>query len=172
VHADRPEARFLVACFKPAHRDQVLDRLRNESLPAEVHVGRTPEIIALADACVSVSGSVSLELLARRVPTVVVYRINPLYVCLRRFVLNVPYVSLVNLLAGRDLYPEYVTSSDDPTGPAGHLIRWLGDPSGAVQLRSRLGDVLARVGQPGACARAAGVIAELIESRRPGKRAA
>jgi lipid-A-disaccharide synthase len=65
VHRDRPDARFLFACFNDKHRNIVLHRLNREQLPAEVHVGKTPEIIELAEACVSVSGSVSLELLHR-----------------------------------------------------------------------------------------------------------
>ena len=62
IHAARPDTRFLVAAFNESQaaigpRGAAAD----ESLPIEVHVGRTPEIIELADACIAVSGSVSLE---------------------------------------------------------------------------------------------------------------
>ena len=45
-------------------------------LPIEVCVGRTPELIHLADCCMAVSGSVSLELLYHTKPTVILYWIR------------------------------------------------------------------------------------------------
>ena len=165
VHVARPDARFLVGCFRPGHRDQVKSRLQGMRLPAEVLVGRTPEVIALADACAAVSGSVGLELLYRRVPTVVVYRVNPLYVRLRRILIKVPYVSLVNLLADRELYPEFVTSSTDPSGPAAPIIRWLNHPPERQAVRDDLDRLLAVVGRPGACRRAAEAVIDLVSRR-------
>src|SRR4051794_3222502 len=164
VHAARPEARFLVACYQPKQADQVRARLDREPLPAEVQVGRTPEVIALAEACVAVSGSVSLELLARGVPSVVVYRVNPLYMRLSRVLLSVRHISLVNLLAGRELFPEFLTSRRDPAGPAGHIIRWLAEPAAAESVRADLARLRAEVGRPGACRRAAEAIVDLARA--------
>ena len=59
--AARPDVRFLVAAFNERQAATVRAPRPRGRLPVEVHVGRTPEIIELADACISVSGSVSLE---------------------------------------------------------------------------------------------------------------
>ena len=53
VHADRPETRFLVACYRDEHKSQVEERLRQFDLPIEAHAGRTAEIIHLAKATVA-----------------------------------------------------------------------------------------------------------------------
>ena len=75
VRAARPDVRFLVAAFNERQAATARAAMAAEpGLPVEVHVGRTPEIIELADACISVSGSVSLELMYRAKPTVIVYR--------------------------------------------------------------------------------------------------
>jgi len=71
VHAARPDTRFLVAAFNQRQAEAVRAILP-AGLPVEIHVGRTPEIIELAEACIAVSGSVSLELMYRAKPTVVV----------------------------------------------------------------------------------------------------
>src|SRR5262249_11987713 len=77
IHAERPDTRFLVACFRPAQQQYVEAYLRRRGLPAiETHVGRTPEILHLAETCVAVSGSVGLELLWHGKPAVVLYRIG------------------------------------------------------------------------------------------------
>ena len=38
-----------------------------------------------------------------------------------------PYISLVNLLAGKELYPEFLSHRDEAEGMAAHVLRWLDD---------------------------------------------
>src|SRR5262249_49209819 len=69
IRSARPDARFLVAAFNDRHAGTVREAASRHNLPVSVFVGRTPEVIELADACVTVSGSVSLELMYRAKPT-------------------------------------------------------------------------------------------------------
>ncbi|HEX4592372.1 MAG TPA: lipid-A-disaccharide synthetase, partial [Gemmataceae bacterium] len=127
----------------------------------EAHTGRTAEIIHLADVCAAVSGSVGLELLHHGTPTVVVYRVNPLYRWISRRALRIPHISLVNLLAGRELFPEFLTSGDPSEAVAAQLLRWLTDAAAAGRVRADLAELRERVGRPGACRRAAEAIVEI-----------
>jgi lipid-A-disaccharide synthase len=103
IHQARPEVRFLTACFKP-HQKQRIDEYshRHAPLPIETCVGRTPEIIELSRACITVSGSVALELLWRAKPSTIIYRLDRVALRFCRAILNVPHICLVNLLAGKD----------------------------------------------------------------------
>jgi lipid-A-disaccharide synthase len=154
VFASRPDARFLVAAFNEKHATQLRARLP-AGVPVEVHTGRTPEIIELADCCAAVSGSVSLELLYRAKPTAIVYTINRLYKWLMPRVLKVPYITLVNLMAGAELFPEVVSCRDESERVAGHLLHWLNDGAARGALVAQLEALRARAAVPGACARAA-----------------
>jgi lipid-A-disaccharide synthase len=165
VHAVRPDARFLFACFKADHKDRIERRLAGERLPAELHVGRTAEIVRAADACVAVSGSVGLELLYHGTPTVVVYRVNRLYQPIARKMLNIPHISLVNLLAGRELFPEFLTWRDPSAEVAANLMDWLNDATALARAREELAALRERVARPGACRRAAEVIAGIARTR-------
>src|SRR5205085_8106507 len=91
------------------------------------HASRTPEIIHLAHSCLAVSGSVGLELLYQRKPSVIVYRISRLDLFVCRLFKTSPYISLVNLLAGKELYPEYLTDRCEAEAMSGHVLRWLKD---------------------------------------------
>jgi len=162
VHARRPDVRFLVACFRAAHRDYVDARLGGLGLPIETCVGRTPEIIELAHSCVAVSGSVGLELLYRARPTVVVYRIGRLDLRVCRWFKTSPYISLVNLLAGKELFPEFLTDRCEAEAVGGHILRWLGDAAAYEEVRAELATVCGRVALPGACDRAADYILSAI----------
>ena len=154
VHAARPETRFLVAAFNEKLATAVR-ALVPANVPIDVHVGRTPEIIELADACAAVSGSVSLELLYRAKPTVIVFHVNRFYKSIARHVVGVKYITLVNLLADEELFPELLTCRDESESIAGHLLGWLNDPARRAALVGRLEALRARVAVPGACERAA-----------------
>jgi lipid-A-disaccharide synthase len=173
VRVARPDVRFLVAAFndRQAAAARAATATGSGGRPVEVHVGRTPEVIELADACVAVSGSVSLELMYRAKPTAIVYRANPVTAWLaQRFFMKVPYITLVNLLAGEELFPEIVATRDEPEWIAGHVLGWLNNPVRRLGLVERLASLRDRVAAPGACDRAAAFLLERVAAR--GARAA
>ena len=156
IHAAKPEVRFLVACFKESQRQTVIEYLRRRpTLPIEVHVGRTPEIIHLAHACMAVSGSVSLELLYQGVPSVMLYRISPLDMKVCRFFKTSRYITLVNMLAEKELFPEFLTDRCEAEAMSRHILRWFDDEKEWQAVREELKELRQRVAAPGACRRAA-----------------
>jgi lipid-A-disaccharide synthase len=171
LHRARPDVRFLVASFRP-HQQQMVDEYlrRHPGLPIDTHVGRTPEIIELSHACLAVSGSVSLELLYRVKPTVVVYRIGRLDMRVCNYFKTSPYICLVNLLAGQELYPEFLTDHCQATAMSRHLLTWLDDAPAYAATCAALSDLRDRVAVPGACARTAAAILETLSAG--GRRAA
>jgi lipid-A-disaccharide synthase len=172
VHAARPDTRFLVACYKEGHRAQVAAELRDLGLPAEAHAGRTPEIIHLARACVAVSGSVGLELLYHGKPSAVVYRVRPIDLKVCRMVMTSRFISLVNLLADDELFPEYLSDRCEAEAIAERVLGWLGDEKGYAEACGRLAALRARVAEPGACGRAARFIVEDLAGRAHARRPA
>jgi lipid-A-disaccharide synthase len=155
IHAERPDVRFLVACFRRSQRAYVETYLQKYHLPIAALVGRTPEIIHLAHACVAVSGSVGLELLYRDTPTVVVYRIGKIDLKVCRLFMTSPYISLVNMLAGKELFPEFLTDRNEALAISRHILNWLNDHRENDETRAELVALRAQVAQPGACERAA-----------------
>ncbi len=166
VHARRPDTRFLVACLEPRHRDRIAALRADFRVPVEVHAGRTPEIIHLAHSAVAVSGSVGLELLFAGKPSLVLYRINWFGTLLAAALKCSKYISLVNLLAGRELYPEFLARKCPSEEMARRLLHWLEDRAAYEALCGELAALRERVAVPGACDRAAAAILEGI-GRRP-----
>ena len=153
-----PGVRFLVAAFREKHAEVIRLQLVGSGLPAEVHVGKTPEIIRAATVSMAVSGSVGLELLHDLVPTVVVYKTSKLFEAVAHRVADLQHISLVNLLAGRSLYPEVAGAAWVPERLAGPLVTWLTDPAARAAVVEELRALRSRVAVPGACDRAAGAL--------------
>jgi lipid-A-disaccharide synthase len=169
IHAQHPDVRFLVACYKDKFQDYTLQSLdpRQRDLPIYWFVGRTPEIIEASDFCIMVSGSVSLEMLARTTPAVVMYSVSRMLYAVMRPFLRVKSITLPNLISGRRLLPEWVvawTPKRDLDEMMSVVDGWLSNPiryRGAVDALAQLQREIVR---PGATARAA----EAILQRLPG----
>ena len=156
IHQARPSTRFLVACYRTRHQAMVEEQLRHfPGLPIETHLRRTPEIIELARACLTVSGSVALELLYRKKPSVIVYRAPKLGLRLASYLMTTKFICLVNLLAGQELYPEFLTSLCPAQAMADRLLTWMNDAGDYQKTVDSLTQLMDQVGQPGACARSA-----------------
>jgi lipid-A-disaccharide synthase len=179
-----PRVRFAVACFRPYHAQLAREMLAGSNLPIEVFVRRTPELIHLAECCLAVSGSVSLELLYQTKPTVILYWISPLAYWVQNKFRRVKYITLVNLLAAdevfpkdttpydpnaadadRALFPEYLTSEDKSLDMAIHIVCWLTNAGPRQQLVARLAALKAEVGHGGAARNAAEYILRCLDLR-------
>ena len=168
VARERPGTRFVVACLRDKHKALAEQVIRETGLNVpglELHVGRTPELIRLADAAWAVSGSVGLELMNEALPTVVLYKVNRLDLVIARPFIKSKYISLVNLLADAELMPEYLTTRDVSPELAAHALRWLGDPAERAVASRRLADLRGLVAVPGAAERAAESILSMIAER-------
>lgn len=66
------------------------------------------DILKLADAAVVTSGTATLETALLNVPQVVVYKASPISIAIARMVINVDYISLVNLIMDKEVVKELI----------------------------------------------------------------
>lgn len=164
VHEKHPETRFLIASFNEKQAEIARSLVAGLPLPVQVHVGRTQEIIELAEACISVSGSVSLEIMNRLKPAVIVYRVSRAGMFVKNRLMKCKYITLVNLLADKEIYPEFLTIHNPAAGVAERVLELLDKPERLEEVRRDLQEVRDRVAKPGACERAATFLMEQLQS--------
>ena len=113
-----------------------------------------------AHAALVTSGTATLETAIMSVPQVVCYamRCGKLVSFLRRFLLKVPYVSLVNLVVGREVVPELVAGELTQAALDKCFSQILLDEECRFAQRSGYDELMRRLGQPGAPERAASKI--------------
>jgi lipid-A-disaccharide synthase len=122
VKARVPNVRFAVAAYKPHQAQFARERIGETGLAIEVFVRKTPELIHLAECCMAVSGSVSLELLYQKKPTVILYWINRFANFIQARFRTVKYITLVNLLSAKDIFIERRGAEPETDAPTG-LVR-------------------------------------------------
>jgi lipid-A-disaccharide synthase len=70
------------------------------------------DCLAYSDAALIASGSAALEAAILGVPSVVLYRMSTLSYLIARMVVDVRHISLPNILAGHEVFPEFIQSLD------------------------------------------------------------
>lgn len=130
----------------------------------KVIFGQTYELLSHADAALVTSGTATLETALFRVPQVVCYHtpIGRVIAFLKRHILKVKYISLVNLIAGREVVRELVADTMTVAQIKTELGRILNDEGWRREMLAGYDEVSKRLGEPGAPAKAARLIRSLL----------
>jgi lipid-A-disaccharide synthase len=121
--------------------------------------------LANSRAAIVASGTATVEAAVIGTPFVMVYRVSPLTWVLGRRLVNVPFFSMVNLIAGREVVPELVQQDFTPQNVAGRVQEILEDGPKRQAMIAGLAEVKAqlREGAAGAASeRAADAVLKAI----------
>lgn len=120
---------------------------------------RVYDVLNIAEVAVVASGTVTLEAALMGTPMVVVYRTHPVSAWLARRLLTLPYVAMVNVVAGSRIVPECLQRDFRPRRVAEEVARLLRDEASRTKMKQDLAHVVRRLGPPGASERAARAVA-------------
>jgi lipid-A-disaccharide synthase len=109
------------------------------------------------------SGTATIEAALRERPMVVVYRVSPLTWIIGKFLVNVPFYSMVNLLAGKRVVPELIQQDFSAPKLASQLEYLLDHSEARERMVGELRSVKARLGPGGAIARAAEAVFGVLQ---------
>lgn len=138
------------------------ERFSNPSI--QVQEGQTQDVLACSDVVLAASGTVTIEACLLGAPMVTCYRVNGLSWILGRFLVHVPFYSMVNLVAGRKIVPELIQGDMTPQQLAREACRLLNDGDARRRMREHLAEVAARLSGPeDPMEAAASAVAELLD---------
>lgn len=124
-----PDLEIVVPLVNAKRREQ-FERIKAEVAP-ELHAhlldGMGREAMVASDAALLASGTAALECMLAKCPMVVGYRMKPFTFWLAKRLVKTDYVSLPNLLAGRELVKELLQEECEPVGLAAALEPLLED---------------------------------------------
>ena len=133
--------------------------------PIHIVAGHTHELMAAADLLLVASGTATLEAGIIGTPMIVTYKVSPLtWLIARLLVRGVKYCSLVNLIANRELVPELLQSGATADRIARRAVSFFRDGGLQETAAALAAEVRPRLGPPGASARAADAILDLLGS--------
>jgi lipid-A-disaccharide synthase len=131
-----------------------------------VHITRIEggayDALAAADCSIVASGTATIEAALLGTPMVVIYRVAPLTAAILRHMVHAPFISMVNLVAGRRVVPELIQDHFTREAVAAQVRDLLESSDTRDAMKAGLAEVRAKLGPGGAIERAADIFASML----------
>ena len=166
-----PTLRFQVAAASEELAREMSEMLRAKQLAdgqtIEIAVGQTAAIMQRVFLGIVASGSATLEAAYFRMPFVLIYKVAwPTYVA-ARLVVNVDYLGMPNLLAGKEVVQEFIQHEAKPDAITKAVWLLMEDTPAHDRMISDFDAIIGKLGGTGASERAAQAILEELQTGAP-----
>lgn len=150
------DVRFEVAAASESLAVEIGHLLVSSPLRDHVRIvtGDTAGTLQRAIAGIVASGTATLEAAYFRLPFVLVYKVSwPTYLA-ARLLMTTKYLGMPNVLAGREIVPEFVQQHARPAAISRAVLRLINDPGAREQMISGFDAIIETLGETGASAKA------------------
>lgn len=162
--ADTLSQHYPVQCYLPRAStisreslQEIVDRHAVEVMITETAIY---DLMQVCTTALAASGTVTLETALMGLPTVLVYRVAPLTYWLGKHLVQLDFIGLPNIIAGREVIPELLQEAASPERMVAEIDRLWQSPEQIEKMRQDLVEVRARLGSPGAVRRVAELVAK------------
>ena len=156
-----PGLRFILLSPSEASQKMALDLIAELPAPNfafEYNVGYAISHLSRCSLALVASGTASLECAIVGIPQIVVYKVHPLTYEVGRRLIKVKHLSLINVMAGEAVIPEFIQHEFEPTAVAHEALEILSRAQRRQDMKRRVAQIVATLGEPGASKRAAEAI--------------
>jgi lipid-A-disaccharide synthase len=159
-----PAARFLIPVASSLDAGEIERRTERWSLPVRVVRNDTYGAIRACELILTASGTVTLEAAILETPMIVVYKVARLTRLIGELLIRVKLVGMPNVIAGRQIVPEFVDVEPTAVRLADRAVELLKNPDLLDAQRVELGRIHGRLGEPGISGRVARLVLDTAEA--------
>ena len=158
---------FLLPIADSIDPNLIRQRLGANPLGIQMIQGETYDVMNSCDTLIIASGSATLEAGILGCPMVIIYKLNPLTYWMVRWLIKVPFIGLVNLVAGEEVAPELIQGDVTAENISAKVLASLRSPEKQKAVRERLLKIKESLGEPGVMKVVAKRIADSMDELRP-----
>ena len=163
------DTQFVIAKYPGLPAKLYEDAVKDCGLDIRMANGDTYNVVGASDFAIVTSGTATLETAVIGTPLVIVYKAKLLTYIIYKFVATVQFLGIVNIIAGREIAPEFLQYDATPRNISDTVVSILSDKKKFTAMREELAGVKASLGSPGASLRAANAV-KLLLSRYSSRR--
>lgn len=164
-----PNASFVVPAPTPGIGDHITSLLKRlPDVPTRIAIiqGGARQVFLQSRAALVKSGTATMESALAGCPTVIAYIVSPLTCWIGRRVATVRFMGIVNIIADRQICPEFLQEQATPQALADALIPLIEDTPERAAMLSGYDEIRTLLGNGGAAERAAQVVHEELTAAR------
>jgi len=163
LYKNLPNANFLILRSPTVKEELFQDILSAYQLPAHLIHGLTYDGLRASDFAMVASGTATLETAILGKPMVILYKVSFLSWLYLRMAIKVPFIGIVNIIAGQCIVPEFIQYHAQPKVIASFIKDFLTNPQEQDRIKKILSEVKMRLGEKQATRKAARVIFEELQ---------
>ena len=157
-----PDARF-VSAYHSAANEKLLRQNSLPQLQIELKKTSIEAVTRHADLTFVASGTATLEVAAQHCPMIIMYHVPPLqWHLIGKWIVKTRYLSLVNILAGRELVPEFMPFYNHTAAITKTALDLLDDQPKRQQMRTDLKNLIAPITKPGCAKNVCKIINQML----------
>ena len=122
---------------------------QQRGLSLQLISGVSPAALKRCDLALVASGTATLEAAILGVPMIIVYKVSAVNYWIAKRLIKVPYIGLVNWIAGEKIVSEYVQDQAHPRALSEEALKLLNDPVLREELRTKDGPGQTKIGRSG-----------------------
>jgi lipid-A-disaccharide synthase len=169
LHRRFPRMQFLLG-QGPGLEDDVYQEILGETdLPLACSRDGIGPGTTVCDLALVASGTATLEMALLRIPMVVVYRVSRFTFLLGRLLVRVPVIGMVNLVSEKAVVPELIQGELTAESVYEACVPFFEHANYYTQVKHDLAKVEGMLGGPGASARAANVVLDVLSEGQRAK---
>lgn len=157
-----PDVQFLIPVSKTVDLDEIKNKVDARKINIRLISEKAYEIMNISDILIAASGTATLEAAIIGTPMVVIYKVSLISYLLGRLLIDVPYISLANLVAGKEVVPELIQFAVKPKNIKEEVMKIIKDDNLRKKIKEELGNVKAKLGLSGASQRVAEIVSKIL----------
>ena len=139
------------------------EMIEHSHLPVHIASHEKYDWRFVSDVSMVASGTATLEGAIIGTPMIIIYRVSFFTYSFARWMIKLPYIGLVNLVAGEKVVPELLQYDFTPDKLSKETLTLLDDRTRLDTIRNELASVREQLGQPGASQRAAKAVLKVLK---------
>lgn len=160
LHKEFPSIQIIILRAQTIERSLLEKFCKPATCRPKIIEEQTYQGINASNVCIVASGTATLETAIFGKPMVIVYKTSLFTWLLAKLLIKIPYIGLVNVVAGKKIVPECIQFGATGKNVANELRAIIKDEIKIAQIKADLFNVRSALGAPGASQRAAEIILE------------
>ena len=155
---------FVLPLASTIDRRSIEHAISRSGLKISIIHDNTYNAINICECAMVASGTATLETALLGVPMSIIYRTNFLTYILTKNLIKLPFIGLVNIIAGKSLAAEFLQNNARPEKIADYMEKFITDRELSESIKQEFGKISKSLGEPGASTRAAKEVIDFINT--------
>jgi lipid-A-disaccharide synthase len=155
---------FILPLASTIDKSSIERAISRSGLKITIIQDNTYNAINICECAMVASGTATLETALLGVPMSIIYRTNFLTYILTKNLIKLPFIGIVNIIAGKNLATEFLQNNARPEKIADYMEKLMTDKALSEGIKQEFGKIRKSLGEPGASKRAAEEVIDFISS--------